>query len=91
MAASHRLECRGRLAADGGHFERSPIYHALVLQDLLECAALFRRRGPVPGQVFHIPAGRKHRRAALETCNVLEVSPPELEDLVRLHDDFGRA
>jgi uncharacterized heparinase superfamily protein len=31
--------------ADGGHFERSPMYHALVLQDLLECAALLRHRG----------------------------------------------
>jgi mannose-6-phosphate isomerase-like protein (cupin superfamily) len=43
-----------------------------------------------PGQVFHIPPGRKHRMAALETCDVLEVSTPELEDLIRLHDDFGR-
>jgi uncharacterized heparinase superfamily protein len=33
---------------DGGHYERSPMYHALVLQDLLECAALFRRRGQIP-------------------------------------------
>jgi mannose-6-phosphate isomerase len=44
----------------------------------------------LPGQVFHVPPGRKHRMAALETCDVLEVSTPELEDLVRLHDDFGR-
>jgi quercetin dioxygenase-like cupin family protein len=44
----------------------------------------------LPGQVFHIPAGRKHRMAALETCDLLEVSTPELDDLVRLHDDFGR-
>jgi mannose-6-phosphate isomerase len=42
------------------------------------------------GQVFYIPPGRKHRLAALETCDVLEVSTPELEDLVRLQDDFGR-
>jgi mannose-6-phosphate isomerase len=44
-----------------------------------------------PGQVFHIPPGRKHRLTAVETCDVLEVSTPELEDLVRLQDDFGRA
>jgi mannose-6-phosphate isomerase-like protein (cupin superfamily) len=44
----------------------------------------------LPGQVFHIPAGRSHRLTALETCDVLEVSTPELEDLVRLQDDFGR-
>ena len=42
------------------------------------------------GQPFHIPPGCKHRLAALETCDVLEVSTPELEDLVRLQDDFGR-
>jgi mannose-6-phosphate isomerase len=41
--------------------------------------------------VFHIPPGRKHRLIAVETCDVLEVSTPELEDLVRLQDDFGRA
>jgi hypothetical protein len=28
--------------------------------------------------------------AALETCDLLEVSTPELDDLVRLQDDFGR-
>ena len=42
------------------------------------------------GETFHIPPGCKHRLAALETCQVLEVSTPELEDLVRLQDDFGR-
>jgi mannose-6-phosphate isomerase len=45
----------------------------------------------LPGQVFHIPAGRRHRMAAVETCDVMEVSTPELDDLVRLQDDFGRA
>jgi mannose-6-phosphate isomerase len=44
----------------------------------------------VPGHVFHIPPGRKHRITALESCDVLEVSTPELEDIVRLQDDFGR-
>jgi quercetin dioxygenase-like cupin family protein len=43
-----------------------------------------------PGQVFHILPGRRHRLAAIDDCDVLEVSTPELEDLVRLADDFGR-
>jgi quercetin dioxygenase-like cupin family protein len=42
------------------------------------------------GETFHIPPGCIHRLAAVETCDVLEVSTPELEDLVRLQDDFGR-
>jgi mannose-6-phosphate isomerase len=45
----------------------------------------------LPGHVFHIPAGRKHRMSALETCDVMEVSTPELQDVVRLQDDFGRS
>lgn len=43
-----------------------------------------------PGQAFHIAPGRKHRLAALEDSDVLEVSTPELDDLVRLEDDYGR-
>jgi mannose-6-phosphate isomerase len=49
------------------------------------------RHAVIPGQLFHILPGRKHRLAALETCDVLEVSTAELEDVVRLQDDFGRA
>lgn len=45
----------------------------------------------LPGDVIHIPPGRRHRLSAVEDCGVLEVSTPELEDLVRLQDDFGRA
>jgi len=44
----------------------------------------------VPGDVFHIPPGRKHRMTALESCDILEVSSPELDDVIRLQDDFGR-
>jgi mannose-6-phosphate isomerase len=48
------------------------------------------RHEALPGQLFHILPGQKHRLSALETCDVLEVSTPELEDVVRLQDDFGR-
>jgi hypothetical protein len=33
---------------------------------------------------------RVHRFAAIETCMLIEVSTPELNDVVRLEDDFGR-
>lgn len=29
-------ECKEQILADGGHFERSPMYHALILEDLLD-------------------------------------------------------
>jgi hypothetical protein len=33
----------------------------------------------------------KHRMIAIEACDVLEVSTPELDDVVRLEDRYGRA
>jgi mannose-6-phosphate isomerase len=43
-----------------------------------------------PGQSFHIPPGLRHRMSAIETCDVLEASTPELDDVVRLEDRYGR-
>jgi len=43
-----------------------------------------------PGDCFHIAPGMKHRMTALEECDVLEVSTPELDDVVRLEDRYGR-
>jgi len=43
-----------------------------------------------PGDCLHITPGMKHRMVALEDCDVLEVSTPELEDVVRLEDRYGR-
>jgi mannose-6-phosphate isomerase len=42
------------------------------------------------GESAHVPTGRRHRYTAIETCRIVEVSTPELLDVVRLEDDFGR-
>jgi mannose-6-phosphate isomerase-like protein (cupin superfamily) len=44
----------------------------------------------VAGDGAHIQTGRRHRFTALQRCELLEVSTPELEDVIRLADDFGR-
>jgi quercetin dioxygenase-like cupin family protein len=44
-----------------------------------------------PGDSFHITPGLRHRMTALEDCDVLEASTPELDDVVRLEDRYGRA
>lgn len=44
-----------------------------------------------PGQSIHLPPGRRHRLTARETCDVLEASTTELDDVVRLADRYGRA
>jgi mannose-6-phosphate isomerase-like protein (cupin superfamily) len=42
-------------------------------------------------QPFHIVPGTRHRMTALEDCDLVEVSTPELDDVVRLEDRYGRA
>ena len=44
-----------------------------------------------PGEVFHITPGTHHRMTGLEDTDILEVSTPELDDVVRLEDRYGRA
>ncbi len=44
-----------------------------------------------PGEHRRVMIGRKHRFEALaEQVELVEVSTPELDDVVRLSDDFGR-
>jgi mannose-6-phosphate isomerase-like protein (cupin superfamily) len=43
-----------------------------------------------PGDGAHVPIGRIHRYEAIERVELLEVSTPEIDDVVRLEDDFGR-
>ena len=43
-----------------------------------------------PGAHRRVETGRIHRYAAIERCELIEVSTPELDDVVRLEDDFGR-
>jgi mannose-6-phosphate isomerase len=43
-----------------------------------------------PGEAFHCPPGTVHRMVALSDVDVLEVSTPELDDVVRLEDAYGR-
>jgi oxalate decarboxylase/phosphoglucose isomerase-like protein (cupin superfamily) len=43
------------------------------------------------GMSAHIRPGRKHRFIAVEDTDLLEVSSPEIDDVVRLEDSYGRA
>ena len=42
------------------------------------------------GQSFRNTPGTIHQMVALTDCDVLEVSTPELDDVVRLSDKYGR-
>jgi len=44
-----------------------------------------------PGWSCHLPPTTIHRIEALEDSVILEVSTPQLDDVVRVKDDYGRA
>jgi len=44
-----------------------------------------------PGQCIRICPNTRHRLKAIEDTTCFEVSTPELEDVVRIEDDYGRA
>ncbi len=43
-----------------------------------------------PGDARRVFPGRRHRFEAIEDTELLEVSTPEIDDVVRLQDDYGR-
>jgi mannose-6-phosphate isomerase len=48
------------------------------------------RREMGPGDAFHITPGTVHRMTGIDDCDIVEVSTPELDDVVRLEDRYGR-
>lgn len=48
------------------------------------------RREILPGDCVHLPPTTVHRLTAVEDSDVFEVSTPELDDVVRLEDRYGR-
>ncbi|MFN2582920.1 MAG: cupin domain-containing protein [Candidatus Dormibacteria bacterium] len=44
-----------------------------------------------PGMSARVRPGRKHRFVAVEDVDLFEVSSPEIDDVVRLEDSYGRA
>jgi len=48
-------------------------------------------REMLPGESVHVTPKTIHRMTALEDTDVLEASTPELDDVVRLEDRYGRS
>ena len=42
------------------------------------------------GDTLHITPGTRHRLTAVEDSDIFEVSTPEIDDVVRLEDRYGR-
>jgi mannose-6-phosphate isomerase len=57
----------------------------------IEVAGQLVRREMLPGEAVHVTPKTVHRMTAIEESDILEVSTPELQDVVRLEDRYGRA
>lgn len=43
------------------------------------------------GESFHVTTGTVHRMVAVTDVDILEASTPDLDDVIRLEDRYGRA
>ncbi len=64
--------------------------HAGRLLFEIDRGAGLERLEMLPGERFHITPKTIHRMTALEDSDIFEVSTPELDDVVRLEDRYGR-
>ena len=67
------------------------IYLLTGLMELdIEEGGVLKKITVKPGESYRIAPKVKHRFSGIEECDVLEVSTPELHDVVRLEDKYGR-
>ena len=85
VAAGHALSLQYHNQKD----ETIYLYSGRLLYEL-EVAGSLTKREMGPGDSVHVPPKTVHRMTAIEDCDVLEVSTPELDDVVRLEDRYGR-
>jgi mannose-6-phosphate isomerase len=77
------------------HREKDESWYVLEGRAELEFAAAGEKTTSsevvTPGAAFRIKPGTVHRIRALEDTVIVEVSTPQLDDVVRLEDTYGRA
>ena len=66
------------------------LYSGRMLFEIGSQSGPLERREMKPGESVHVSPKTVHRMTALEDCDILEVSTPDLDDVVRLEDRYGR-
>ena len=66
------------------------VWSGRVILEVKEDGQLVQRE-MASGKSIHLAPGTVHRITALEESDLVEVSTPELEDVIRLEDNYGRA
>jgi mannose-6-phosphate isomerase len=82
----HQLSLQYHVQKDESIFIASGLLD-LVLEDDTGDLHVHRM---TPGMSARVRAGRRHRFIAVEDTDLFEVSSPEIDDVVRLEDSYGR-
>ncbi len=65
------------------------LWSGKILFEIEENGQLVARE-MLPGESVHVTPPTVHRMTAIEDSDIMEVSTPELDDVVRLKDLYGR-
>jgi len=84
--AGHKLSLQYHVQKDESIFIVSGLLD-LVLED--DTGGIQTHR-LAPGMSARVRPGRRHRFVAVEDTDLFEVSSPEIDDVVRLEDSYGR-
>jgi mannose-6-phosphate isomerase len=82
----HQLSLQYHVQKDESIFIASGLLD-LVLEDQ---EGEIRTHRLTPGMSARVRPGRRHRFIAVEDTDLFEVSSPEIDDVVRLEDSYGR-
>ena len=82
----HQLSLQYHVQKDESIFVASGLLD-LVLEDDAGEVQVHRM---APGMSARVRPGRRHRFVAVEDTDLFEVSSPEVDDVVRLEDSYGR-
>jgi mannose-6-phosphate isomerase len=85
--SGHSLSLQYHVQKDESIFVTSGVLD-LVLEDDSGTVNIHRL---TPGMSARIRPGRRHRFVAVEDTDLFEVSSPEIDDVVRIEDAYGRA
>ena len=66
------------------------LYSGRMVFEIGELGGPLAKREMKPGDTVHVAPKTVHRMTAIEDCDILEVSTPDLDDVVRLEDRYGR-
>jgi quercetin dioxygenase-like cupin family protein len=66
------------------------VFKGRILFETGDLNGVLQKREMGPGDAVHVTPSTVHRMTAIEETDIFEVSTPEVHDVVRLEDRYGR-